>query len=156
MKVFFLVLFVLVAALALVYILHGRQWLKQQAWAQPFFEWVEPIEIALWKKSESILFARIMMLVGTVPVIAQQLNMFNMPEVLALIPEKYRGWLMLIFLVCGLIVEFNRRTTTEPLAVTALPEKAVPPEVKEAVEKAKEAEVAVIAKVEEAKAEGKV
>jgi hypothetical protein len=156
MKLFFLSLLFLLAAFAAFYILHGRAWLKQKEWAKPFFDWIEPIEIKLWKKSESILFARIMMLVGIIPVVAQQLQLFNMPEILALIPEAYRGYLMLIFLVCGLIVEFNRRTTTEPLAITALPEKAIPPEVKEAVKQADEAKAEAVAVVAEAKAEGKV
>jgi len=46
------------------YALQGRAWLKTKAWAQPFFAWIEPIEIALYKKSETILMGRLLWVGG--------------------------------------------------------------------------------------------
>jgi hypothetical protein len=51
MTVFLLVLALLVA-LAFIYALVLRPWLKKQSWAQGYFTAIEPFEIALFKKSE--------------------------------------------------------------------------------------------------------
>lgn len=45
--------------LIIIYAMWGRAWLKRQPWSQGFFDWIEPIELVLFKKSETILFARL-------------------------------------------------------------------------------------------------
>ena len=51
MTIFLLVL-ALIVALAFLYALVLRPWLKKQPWAEGFFTAIEPFEIALFKKSE--------------------------------------------------------------------------------------------------------
>lgn len=108
--------------LLFAYIMRGRAWLKRQSWAQGFFAWVEPIEIALWRKSETILFARVLVLGGLIPQVLEQAQVLNLPEIAAMVPEQYRGLWTLSFTVIGIIVEFNRRYTTKPLEQVAKPE----------------------------------
>ena len=115
-----------IAMLLLGYIMQGRAWLKRQSWAAGFFAWIEPIEIALWRKSETILFARVLMLVGLIPSLLEQLNALNIPEIANLLPEQYRGYWTLTFAVIGILVEFNRRYTTMPLSQVAAPDAEKP------------------------------
>ncbi|KRP85969.1 hypothetical protein AOQ73_36445 [Bradyrhizobium pachyrhizi] len=48
-------------ALALIVL---RPCLKKQVWAQSFFAWIDPIELALFKKSETILVGRLLWIGG--------------------------------------------------------------------------------------------
>lgn len=108
------------AALLLLYILAGRDWLKAQSWTGSFFTWIEPIEIALWRKSETLLWSRLLMIMGVLPPILQQAESFmGIPGILDILPEKYQGPWTLSFTVIGVINEILRRTTTLPLSQVA-------------------------------------
>lgn len=130
MIIFIIILAVLVAAL-IWYALKGRAWLKTKTWAQPFFNWIEPIEIALYKKSETILFARLKMVVGVVLTVLTQIGTIDLVPILPIVPDKYQsvittvfGLLPLTITLMGWIDEKLRNATTKPVEMVALPANA--------------------------------
>lgn len=113
-----------------------RPWLRKQAWAQRFFDIIEPIERNLWLKSESILWARTLMFVGTAltalanfdPTVLDTLMPFA-----TLLPESWQPYaqgiikvLPMVITLAGIMNERLRRDTTKPLAVVALSPDAPP------------------------------
>lgn len=144
------------AALLTVYALWLRPWLKRQAWAKPFFAWVEPAEIVLFKNSETILFARLKVAMGLLLAALTYLSTFDITPLLPLLPEAWRphaqalmALLPLILSLVGAADERLRNTTTKPLELVALPleSKPVPPQIAIAVadaELAKEQAVEVV------------
>lgn len=145
-------------ALILWYALAGRAWLKSKSWAQGFFAWVEPIEIALFKKSETILFARLLSGLGAILTVLTQLGEINLTPLMPFVPEKYQAvvnvafnCLPLLITAVGWMVEKLRNRTTKPIELVAVPESATPPEVKEAIEVAEIAKVQAVEAVKEAK-----
>jgi len=137
---------IVLTTLVLVWVLWGRAWLKRQSWAwsQRFFTWIEPVEILLWGKSETVMWSRYLMLLGALPVVLDQLSLFNTPELIGLVPEQYRAWLMLTFTVMGIISEIQRRLSTKPLAIVAVPDNP-PVEVAVAIAQAQSAEDMAVA-----------
>ena len=146
------------------YTIWGRTWLKTKSWMgwlyhSRFGEWTE---IYLFKKSETVLWGRTLQAVGYVLTAIASLGGIDLTPIAAILPEKLQ-WLPpllpLIISIAGLIQVKQRIDTTEPLAITALPNsvKQDPP-VAAALEVLKEAktEAVVVAKVVEAekKAEG--
>lgn len=141
---------------AVVYALWLRPWLKRQQWAQPFFAWVEPLEIALFKNSETILFARLKVAVGLLLAALTYLSTTDISPILPLLPEAWRGHaqaiialLPLLLSLVGMADERLRYTTTKPVELVALPleSKPIPPQVAIAVaeaDMAKEAAVEVV------------
>lgn len=154
---------ILVAALVstLIYVMI-RPWLKEQPWAAPFFKFIEPIEIVLFKKSETILFARLKVLVGALLTLLTTVGTVDLSLILPLLPEKHRGiaqavinLLPLGISVVGLMDERLRNTTTKPIELVALPEnKPLPLAVEMAVQVADQAKVEAVnaIKAEEKKA----
>lgn len=147
-----------VVAVLLVYALWGRDWLKRQPWAEGFFAVVEPIELVLFKKSETILFARVLSGLGAVLTLLTQLGQVDITPLMPLVPEKYQGivqvaWNLLPLTITGLgmIVEKLRNSTTLPLEIVAVPDKVIAenPKVAEAVAVAKEIKAEAIAVVKE-------
>lgn len=153
-----LIIAVVIIALALgFYAAWGRDWLKRQPWAAGFFAKLEPLEIALYKKSETVLFARIKVLTGIVLTMLTQLGGADLSPILPYIPEAHRGLAqfginllpMLITLV-GIMDERLRNTTTKPLELVALPEtKPLPPAVEEAIAVAEQAKAEAVAEVKQ-------
>ena len=142
-----------IVALLTVYVLFGRAWLKQQSWTAGFFAAIEPIEIALWSKSETILWARLKVLTGIVLTVLTQAQVIDITPLLPFIPDQYDGivvkaWGMLPMLISlmGLVDEKLRRDTTKPLEVVAIPEAVLAqPAVAKQVAKAADANEAVVA-----------
>lgn len=140
---------VLVSVLA--YVLF-RPWLKAQSWAAGFFAWIEPIEIALYKKSETILFARLKVLTGLLLTLLTSLGTVDLTAVVPIIPEKHRPWVQalmslmpLAISAIGVMDERLRNTTTKPLELVALPEnKPLPLAVEMAVQVADQAKVEAV------------
>lgn len=144
------------AALLTVYALWLRPWLKTKDWAKPFFARVEPLEIALFKNSETILFARLKVAIGLLLAALTYLSTIDISPVLPLLPEAWRphaqavmALLPLLLSLVGMADERLRNTTTKPLELVALPleSKPVPPQVAIAVaeaDMAKEAAVEVV------------
>jgi hypothetical protein len=154
-----LIILAVITGLLLVYALWGREWLKSKVWAQGFFEWVEPIEIALFKKSETILFARLLSGLGGVLTILTQLGSIDISPILPLVPDKYAGivqtaygFLPLLITGVGAIVEWLRNRTTKPIELVAIAETEITPVVANAILAADMAKVEAVAAVAEQKA----
>jgi hypothetical protein len=144
-------------AALLLYITYGRPWLKDQPWSKPFFDWVEPIEIFLFKKSETILFARLKIFGGLLLTFLAQVGTMDLSPLLGMLPEQHRPLaqfainlapMLLTFI--GMADERLRNTTTKPLELVALPEaKPLPPEVAAVVQAAEEVKAEAVAVVKE-------
>jgi hypothetical protein len=154
-----LIIFAVIAAGLLCYALFGREWLKSKPWAQGFFAWIEPVEIALFKKSETILFARLKIATGFVLTILTQIGAINLAPFMPFVPDKYQMWVNiavnavpLLLSLVGMIDEWLRNRTTKPIELVAVPEVAAPPEVKAAIAQADAAKQEAVAVVQEAKA----
>lgn len=149
MTILLLVLALLVA-LAFIYALVLRPWLKKQSWAQSFFAWVEPFEIALYKKSETVLIGRLLWVGGLfvtaydavavfissldiTPLTTRALDAFH-------IPQDMRGLTVTAFIaLVGRIITWLRARTTKPLELVAVPEAKVTPAAAVAIAKAEAA-----------------
>jgi hypothetical protein len=99
-----------------------RPWLRDKSWAAGFFARIEPVEITLWKKSESILWARFLQVVGLLVPLLQFVGAVDITPYLAIVPEGYAPYLLLVVFVAGQIGERLRNDTTKPLDVIALPQ----------------------------------
>lgn len=146
MTVSLIVIAVLVCLIA-VYGFGGRDWLKRQPWTGWFYRWIEPIEIALWRKSETILWSRFLMVIGVVPVLLEQIEKLNVPGISGMLPPEYQAWWTLSFTLIGIINEMMRRNTTKPLEIVELSDN-VSPKVAAAVEKADDAKDKAVAAIE--------
>ncbi len=149
--------FSIALVLLVCWIAWGRSWLKARPWrwSQWLFSIVEPAERWLWNKSKTILWSRFLMLLGALPWFLDQIQLLNIPALLAVIPAGYQSYISLVFVVIGIISEIIRRYTTKPLALVELPDNA-PFSVTQAVAVAEIAEADAVAAVRQAKAEGTV
>lgn len=162
MKIF-LTLFAITTVLIIVYAMWGRAWLKKQPFAKPFFDLMEPIELFLFKNSETILFARLKIFTGVMLAALTYLGAFDFSSVAfvrTLIPEDHQNLFdgavtavpiivpLLISLV-GAIDEWLRNRTTKPIELVAVNESTAPAEVKEAIEAADAVKAEAVAVVKE-------
>lgn len=152
-----LIIFALITAVLLWYAVQGREWLKSKPWAAGFFAWVEPIEILLFRKSETILVARLKMLAGVLLTCLTQIGTIDLTPIMPFVPDKYKGpaqiafnLLPMLLTVLGWIDEKLRNMTTAPVEVVAAPINA-PPAVKAAIAQANIAKVQAITAIEVAK-----
>jgi hypothetical protein len=155
----FLIVLAVLAAVLLIYALVGREWLKSKTWAQGFFALVEPVEIALFKKSETILFARLKIVTGFVLTILTQFGAINLAPFIPFVPEKYQTWvniavnaMPMLLSVVGMIDEWLRNRTTKPIELVAVKEATAAPEVKSAIAQAELAKDIAVSTVADAKA----
>src|SRR3990167_7977487 len=153
---------IVLVLIVVVYALWGRTWLHDKPWAQGFIAWIEPIEITLWKKSETILFARFKMIVGVALTVLTQMGAIDITPLMPFVPDKYEplvrlgfNMLPLILTMLGAIDERLRRDTSTPLEVVALPDKVIAesPKLAEAVAAAEVAKVEAVAVVKTVVAE---
>lgn len=151
----FLIGLLVLAALVVAYALWVRPWLRTKSWARGVFALIEPIELALWMKSETILWARFQMLVGLLIPLLQFIGAIDLTPYLAVIPADLVPWLIAGIALAGFITEQLRKDTTKPLEVVAIPQ-AAPTEVKEAVIEAAVANAEAVNAVERAKAQEKI
>lgn len=119
---------VVIAALAL-YAIWGREWLKRQPWAQGFFAWIEPFEITLFKKSGTLLLARLKMATGGLLTLLTQLGTIDITPLMPLIDDKWEGLVKLAFNMLPLLITLvgwvdqnQRYTNTKPVELVALPD----------------------------------
>lgn len=157
----FAIVVILIFVLLLWYALKGRAWLKTKSWAQGFFAWIEPIEIALYKKSETILFARLKIVTGLVLAALTNIGTIDLTPIMPFVPDKYAGWVHVAFNLLPLTISMVgwadqrlRNTTTLPIEITAVPDKVVAenPKVAEAIAMADQTKVEAVAVVNDAKA----
>ena len=117
-----------ICALIALWVVVLRPWLKKQAFAAGFFAWIEPFEIALYKKSETILWARTKVVIGVALTALTQAGMIDVTPFLPLVPEHYQGLvqvafglLPMIISAIGMVDERLRNVTTKPIEVVAAP-----------------------------------
>ncbi len=155
---------VALTALALWYVLVGRCWLKTKSWTKPFFDWIEPIEIALWDKSETMLTARLLWLGGflvtgydALAVFLPTLDLTPLTDrLLASVPQDLRGLVVSGAIgLLGLLIAWLRKRTTKPLELVKLPD-AMPTEVAAVIDMAEAAKDAAVSTAKEAQTEGRV
>jgi hypothetical protein len=154
MKLLLVIAFV--SVLFSAYVVWGRPWLRKAEWAKPFFTFIEPVEIALWWKSETIFKARAKMALGVLLTFLAQIGTLDLTPIMPFVPDEYEPTLRALFnllpmilTVGGWVDEKLRKDTTKPLEVVAIPE-AAPPEVKLAAVKAEIANERAVAAVETA------
>lgn len=137
-----LITLAIITSILLWYALSGRDWLKSKPWANGFFEFFEPIEILLFKKSETILVGRLLQVLGGILTFLTFVGSIDLTPILPLVPEKYQAMvngifscLPLVLNGLGAIIEWLRNRTTKPIELVEIPDKVVAenPRVAEAV-----------------------
>jgi hypothetical protein len=160
-----LLIVALIIALLFLYAIKGREWLKSQPWAQRFFAWIDPIELALFKKSEQVLAGRLLWLGGAIvtaydavgayfsnldltPITTRVLDFLH-------VPQDLRGLTLSAFVTAlGLMIVNLRKKVTKPLELVAVSDKAVAanPKVAEAIAMADATKTEAVNVVADAKA----
>jgi hypothetical protein len=126
----FLAVFLLVVAVLTLYAIF-RERIREQPWARPFFDWVEPIEATLWLNSKTILFARLKMATGVVLTVLITMSDANLSVALApvipMLREQHQAWinaainmLPLSLTVMGAIDEYLRKITRDPIELATV------------------------------------
>lgn len=157
----FAIILALISALLLWYALQGRDLLKTKSWAAPFFAWIEPIEIVLFKKSQTILVARLKIIVGFFLTYLTQAGQIDLSPFMPFVPEAYQAYvnaainaLPLVISLMGWMDESLRNATTKPIELVAVPDAVVAadPKLTEAVAMADATKVEAVQAVTDAKA----
>jgi len=155
----FLIPLALFVAVLLWYAIQGRDWLKTKPWAEGFFAWIEPIEIVLFKKSPTILFARLKIVTGLALTALTQVGAINLTPIMPFVPEKYQSWvnfainsIPLAISLIGMADEWLRNRTTRPVELVAIADKDVTPAVADIIAKADEVKTEAPVVVAQAKA----
>lgn len=158
----FLLVLAVVALIGVLYALVIRPWLKKQGWAQSFFAWIDPIELALFKKSETILVGRLLWIGGLFVTCYDAAATFMHSLDLTPLTTRVFDWLqippdmrslsMSAFIgIIGLLINRLRKTTTKPLALVAVPDAKLPPAAAQAMANAEVAKEQAVQAVAEAK-----
>lgn len=144
------ILFVVLLFAAVAYALWIRPWMRGTSWGQAFLVKIEPVEIFLYKKSETIFIARTFQLLGVVLTFLNSIGQFDLSPFASLVPDRYQ-WIVaawpIVFNAIGWMQERMRKDTTKPLEVVALPSDSSPT----VLAAAKDAEVATAVAVQEIK-----
>lgn len=150
------------AVLAILYAV-VRSWLKRQPWTAKFFAAIEPYELALFKKSETILVGRLLWVGGLLvtfydglAIFASSLDLTPVTTRLfdyAHIPPDMRGVATTAFITgLGYLINWLRKRTTKPIETVAVAEKDMPREVATALMAAEVFKDEAVAAVQQAKA----
>lgn len=148
-------------ALLLAYVLGGRAWLKSRPWMAGFFAFIEPVEIFLFKKSETILFARGLALLGAILSFLTFLGTIDISPLMPFIPDEWEATVRAVYnllpltiSVLGVIVEKLRNSVSAPIEIVAMTEAVkAKPAVAEALAVAEDAKAELVAAAQEAKAQ---
>jgi hypothetical protein len=155
----FLIIFAIIAGLVIFYALKGRAWLKTKPWAQGFFSLIEPVEIVLFRKSETILFARLKMLTGLILTLLTQIGSIDLTPIMPFVPNGWEPYVRVAFNLMPLIITFVgwmdeslRKTTTKPIELVAVPDKVAEanPKIADAIATAEVAKTEAVAEVKQA------
>lgn len=120
----FLIILTGVIVLLVWYAMAGRAWLKSQWWAEGFFAWIEPIEIRLYQKSETVLMGRLMWVGGAIVTLYDSLATFVTSldltpvtnRMFSFIPADLRPLTISSGLIgVGLLITWLRKRTTKAL-----------------------------------------
>jgi len=151
-----------IIGLLLLYALGLRRWLKNNGYAQQFFAWIEPAEIALFRKSETVLVGRLVWLGGLIvtiydgittyfiglnwePLTSRVMDFFHIP------PDLRSFTLSAAVTGIGLAIVRLRKTTTKPLELVSTSDANIAPAAAKAMAKAEIAKDQAVAAVAEAK-----
>lgn len=124
-----------VIVVAVWYALKGREWLKTKSWAQGFFAWIEPTEIALYRKSETLLVGRLLWVGGLLVSAYDSVATFTpgldltpvTNRLLSGVPDDLRGMTVsVMFAAVGLAISRLRKRVTQPIDVVAAPSTVSP------------------------------
>lgn len=144
----------LVTTAVIVWTTWVRPRLCDKPWAKPFFDWIEPLEILLWRKSEAIMMARWTQLTGALLAFLISIQQIDLTWMVPFLPDKLK-WLPsampLLISVLGWINERQRVNTTLPIQVVEQPKNA-PAVVQEAVAAAKEMRTEAVETIKAAEA----
>jgi hypothetical protein len=154
----FILMLALIVALAFLYALVLRKWLKTQPWAQGFFSAIEPIEIALFQKSETILMGRLLWVGGLFVTFYDAVATFVHTLDITPLTTRIFDWLQIppdmrnltataAIGIIGLFINRLRKTTTKPLELVAVPDAQVTPAAATAMAKAETAKDQAVAAV---------
>lgn len=157
-----LLVLALFVALAFIYALVLRPWLKKQSWAQGFFANVDTLESALFKKSETILVGRLLWIGGLFVTFYDGLATFVHTLDLTPLTTRIFDWLQIppdmrnlsataAIGIIGLLINRLRKSTTKPLDVVSLPQTQTTPAAAQAIARADVANQQAVQAVEEAK-----
>jgi hypothetical protein len=158
----FLIVLALIVVLAVLYALVLRKWLKTKPWAQGFFSAIEPFEIALFQKSETILMGRLLWVGGLFVTFYDGLATFVHSLDITPLTTRIFDWLQIppdmrnlsataAIGVIGLIINKLRKTTTRPLELVAVPDAQVTPAAAQAMARAETAKDKAVEAVAETK-----
>lgn len=151
-----------VIGMILLYALMLRKWLVKQPWAQRFFAWIEPVEIALFKKSETVLVGRTVWLGGAIvtaydgflayfsslnfePLTTRAMDFLHIPA------DMRSLTLSAVVTGLGLAIVRLRKTTTKPLELVSAPQATMSFGTKMAMKDAETAKDEAVRAVAEAK-----
>ncbi len=160
---YFLLALALIGGFLLVYAMWLRTWLKTKTWAQGFFAWIEPFELTVFKKSETMLVSRLLelgsLIVGSYDSIAIFATSYDMTPIttrlfdfLHVAPDLRGVFMAGLVFVLARIMAFLRKRTTKPLEVVAVASKDVTPAVAQALVNAEASKDVAVAAVNDAKA----
>lgn len=160
-----IIILCLIVAFLFVYAIVLRPWLQKQPWAVKFFAWIDPLELALFKKSEQVLAGRLVWLGGLIvtaydavgaywsnldftPITTRVLDFLH-------VPPDLRGLTLSAFVTAlGLMIVNLRKKVTKPLELVAVSDKdvAANPKVAEAIAMADKTKTEAVNVVADAKA----
>ncbi len=153
----------IIVAILVWYALVGRAWLKTKPATIGFFAWLEPIEIGLYRKSETLLMGRLIWVGGALVTAYDTLavsfgNLDLTPVTIRIfdlihIPDDMRGIAGTALITgIGLMISWLRKRITQPIELISVPDKLVTPKVAEAIAMADATKIEAVAAVAEAKA----
>ena len=153
----------IIIAILLWYAIIGRAWLKTKPPTESFFSWIEPAEIALYRKSETLLIGRLLSigagLVTAYDTLAAAFSSLDLTPLttrifdFAHVPQDMRGIAGTAMITgIGLLISWLRKRTTKPVELIEVPEKSITPKIAEAIAMADATKTEAVAAVTEAKA----
>ena len=120
----FLIFLAVFIVLLIWYAMAGRAWLKQQWWTAKFFAWIEPLEVRLYQKSETVLMGRLMWVGGAIVTLYDSVATFFTSldltpvtnRLFSFIPSDLRPLAVSSGLVgVGLLINWLRKRTSKSL-----------------------------------------
>jgi hypothetical protein len=154
----FLVGLTVIIAFVALYVVWLRPLMRKTGWGAAFLEHIEPLERALWWKSETILWARSKIVTGLLLTVLTQAGSIDITPLMPFVPDAIEplvkfAWnlLPLTITVMGWIDERLRKKTTQPIEIVAMRTDA-PIEVKVAAAEAEAKSAEAVAAAQEAKA----
>lgn len=147
-----LITIAVITVLLALYVVWLRPWMRNTTWGKNLLGYIEPMERLLWWKSESLLWSRFKVFLGTALTVLVGIDWNSVSPIF---PEKYRPFLValptLFVALDGLMGEPLRRDISKPLEIVAMRTDA-PAEVKAAAAEVAVKSAEVVEAVKEAEA----